>query len=257
MKWKLLWRRLSVAAPRMTIKTHRPWWLQALVWIVILGLSGALALWTYDLGRSITGLDRGQIESKLSHLKVQLNRMTEERNQLSASASAAQSNLAIERATLEKLMAQVKALEAENTRLREDLAFFERMVPAPPHSGVSIRSFSLQREPGSSGIRYRLLVGQGGKPTRDFTGNAQLVITALQEGRSVTLSLPDERSAQTLGASAGSNLLNPQTFSLSFRTFQRLEGTIPLPSDWVLKSIQVRVLENGMLRAQQSASLPP
>ena len=69
MKWKLLWRRLSVAAPRMTIKTHRPWWLQALVWIVILGLSGALALWTYDLGRSITGLDRGQIESKLSHLK--------------------------------------------------------------------------------------------------------------------------------------------------------------------------------------------
>ena len=257
MKWNLLWRRLSVAAPRMTIKTHRPWWLQALVWIVILGLSGALALWTHDLGRSITGLDRRQIESKLDHLKVQLTKMTEERNQLSASASAAQSNLAIERATLEKLMAQVKALEVENTRLREDLAFFERMVPAPANHGVSIRSFSLQREPGGTGVRYRLLVGQGGKPVRDFSGNVQLVVTGVQEGRTVTLTLPDESAAVRLGAAAGSVLNNPQAFVLSFRTFQRLEGTIPLPPDWVLKSVQAKVLENGTVRAQQNAALSP
>jgi hypothetical protein len=165
--------------------------------------------------------------------------------------------LAIERATLEKLMAQVKALEVENTRLREDLAFFERMVPAPANHGVSIRSFSLQREPGGTGVRYRLLVGQGGKPVRDFSGNVQLVVTGVQEGRTVTLTLPDESAAVRLGAAAGSVLNNPQAFVLSFRTFQRLEGTIPLPPDWVLKSVQAKVLENGTVRAQQNAALSP
>lgn len=255
MKWKLLWRRLSVTAPRMTIKTHRPWWVQVLVWVIILGLSGALALWTYDLGRSITGLDRGQIETQLDQFQGQLAQLTEERNQLSASASAAQSNLAVERATLEKLMAQVKALEAENTKLREDLAFFERMAPA--NSSVSIRSFSLQREPEGHGVRYRLLVGQGGRTSRDFNGHVQLVLSGVQEGRAVTLSWPEDKSAKTPGASVSSTPHDPKAFALAFRTFQRLEGTIPLPANWILRSVQAKVLENGTVRAQQSASLTP
>jgi hypothetical protein len=254
-KWKLLWRRLSVTAPRMTIKTHRPWWLQVLVWVIILGLSGALALWTYDLGRSITGLNRGQVESKLDQLDIRVRQLTEERDRLSASASAAQSNLAVERATLEKLLAQVQALETENTKLREDLTFFERMAPA--NSSVSIRNFSLQREPEGHGIRYRLLVGQGGRVGRDFSGHVQLVLSGVQEGRAVTLRLPDDKSAKTLGTSVSAVPHDPKAFTLAFRTFQRLEGTIALPANWILKSVQAKVLENGTVRAQQSASLTP
>jgi outer membrane murein-binding lipoprotein Lpp len=256
MRWKLLWRRLSVTAPRMTIRTHRPWWLQALVWVLILGLSGALALWTYDLGRSITGLNLGQIEPRLSQLNADLAKLTQERNQLSAEASVAQSHLAIERATLEKMMTQVKTLEAENTRLREDLAFFERMVPATSNSGISIRSFSLQRESDTS-VRYRLLVGQGGRVAHEFTGNVQLVVSAIRDGRPVTLSLPDDKSAKSAGVPANSAQTDSKALGLAFRTFQRLEGTIPLPTGWVLKSVQAKVLENGVLRAQQSASLTP
>ncbi len=246
MKWKLLWRRLSVTAPRMTIKTHRPWWVQALVWVLILGFSGALALWTYDLGRRIAGLDRGEVESEIASLKKRLARSEEERVALSANANAANSHLAIERATLEKLMSQVKTLEAENTRLREDLAFFERMAPAPANPGVSIRNFTLQNEPGGTGIRYRLLIGQGGKTERDFVGSVQLLVTMLQGGQTVTLTLPEAVPGKAPG--------NP-AFALSFRTFQRLEGTIALPEQAVLKSVQARVLENGLVRAQQTAAL--
>ena len=46
----------------------------------------------------------------------------------------------IERAAHKQLAAQVKALEAENARLKEDLAFFDSLLPAGTGSeGISIR----------------------------------------------------------------------------------------------------------------------
>jgi hypothetical protein len=138
--------------------------------------------------------------------------------------------------------------------LREDLDFFERMVPASANSGISIRSFSLQRDSATS-IRYRLLVSHGARAGREFSGNVQLVVSALQEGRPVTFNLPDHQPGKNPGLAVSAAPPDPKAFVLAFRTFQRMEGTIPLPPDWVLKSVQAKVLENGILRAQQSASL--
>ncbi len=51
----------------------------------------------------------------------------------------------IDRAASEQVQAQLKALENENARLKEDLAFFESLLPTPANAkGVVIRSFRLQ-----------------------------------------------------------------------------------------------------------------
>jgi hypothetical protein len=45
MRWNLLRRRLSVSAPRMTVRSHLPWPLRWALAAVVLGFCGALALW--------------------------------------------------------------------------------------------------------------------------------------------------------------------------------------------------------------------
>jgi hypothetical protein len=251
MKWKLLRQRLSIAAPRMTIRRHRPWWVQVGWWIIILGLSGALALWTYDLGRQIAGLGTGLSKNKSTaasqlSLEQRLTRLQQERDELAAQNSAAQSNLAIERATLQKLMAQVKALETENSQLHEDLLFYERIAPASGKAGVSIRTFSAQQESQVSGVtmHYRLLVSQGGKTERDFVGTVRFQATLLKNGRTEVVAVPE------------ANAVQDATFSLAFRTLQRVEGRFTLPAGVQVKSVQAQILENGVVRAQQSVPLP-
>ena len=44
-------------------------------------------------------------------------------------------------------------------------------------------------------------------------------------------------------------------FKLSFRHYQRIEGELAMPAGAVVKSVQIKVLEKGALRAQQSSNL--
>ena len=254
MKWKLLRQRLSIAAPRMTIRRHRPWWVQVGWWIIILGLSGALALWTYDLGRQIAGLAKNSKSAGKNNsaeflqlsLEQRLARLQQERDELAAQTSAAQSNLAIERATLQKLMAQVKTLETENSQLHEDLMFYERIAPVSGKGGISIRTFTAQQESSASGVtlRYRLLVSQSGKTEHDFVGTVRFQVTLLKNGRTEVITAPE------------ANAVQDPAFSLAFRTLQRVEGSFNLPVGAQVKSVQAQILENGAVRAQQSVSLP-
>jgi HSP20 family molecular chaperone IbpA len=46
-----------------------------------------------------------------------------------------------------------------------------------------------------------------------------------------------------------------EPFQLEFQRYQRIEGILPLPEGVQVKNVQARVLENGMLRAQQAANL--
>jgi hypothetical protein len=56
MRWKLLRRRLSVSAPRVIVRSHLPWPLRWAVAAVVLGFSGALALWAFETGKELAGV---------------------------------------------------------------------------------------------------------------------------------------------------------------------------------------------------------
>ena len=71
MRWKLLRRRLSVSAPRAIVRSHLPWPLRWALAAVALGFSAALALWAFEFGREIAGLDRGAKE-ELARLRAEV-----------------------------------------------------------------------------------------------------------------------------------------------------------------------------------------
>ena len=72
MRWKLLRRRLSVSAPRMIVRSHLPWPLRWAALAVMFGFSAAIALWAFEFGKEIAGLDRGAKE-ELAQLRHATN----------------------------------------------------------------------------------------------------------------------------------------------------------------------------------------
>jgi hypothetical protein len=137
------------------------------------------------------------------------------------------------------LTEQIHNLEVENGKLKDDLSFFEGLLPAGAQ-GVAIRSFRVEMaEPRQ--LRYRLLLMQGGRTVSDFTGNYQLVLTMFQNGKNAMMTLPKPEAAAS--------------FRLSFKHYQRVEGVLDIPEGATVKSVQVKILEKGALRAQQSENL--
>lgn len=241
---KKIRQRFGISAPRMTVKTHVAWYWRMLGLVAVLSCSFALAAWIYDAGRRFAGFDRSEAELQLSQLRESVTKMAQETAELRASVNASESKLQIERSAQTQLGRQVKSLEDENARLKEDLAFFENLMPSENRDN-SLLINRFRAEPGAlpGEYRYRLLLLQGGRRDKPFQGNLQLLVTLQEDGKDAIIALPEE------GA--------PQAYKISFKYFQRVEGTFRVAPGARVKTVQVRVFESGstQVRATQSFNL--
>lgn len=241
MRWRLLRRRLSISAPRMAVRSHLPWPLRWAVAALMLGFSAALALWAFEFGRNIAGLNAGaeRLAENLTRTREQLELVRQERDRAQSIANSADSLLKAERVTQQRLAEQVKALEAENLALKDDLGFFERLLPASGGAGVSVRG--LQGEVAGAGqLRYQLLVMQRaeGRIQSDFLGRFELWLSGTRDGKPWSDTTPAVARA------------------LQFKQYSRVEGVARCPADVQLRAVQVRVLDSaGAVRASQSLKL--
>jgi len=228
----------------MTVRTHVAWYWRWLGMVLLASLSLALALWIYDAGRRFAGFDRSEIEQEVKTLRESSARLEVEAEQLRAVANASESRLKIEQSAQTQLALQVKTLEEENRRLKEDLAFFENLGPAT--NKLSINRFTVQKDVLPGEYRYRLLVLLGGAARdRQFQGSLQLVVNVQSQGRNGMIVLPDRSQAEN------------NNFRLNFKYFQRVEGTFRVPDQSKIRSVQVRVMEQGSnhVSAEQSVDL--
>ena len=238
---KKIRQRFGIAAPRMTVRTHVAWYWRMLGLVAVLSCSFALAAWMYDAGRRFAGFDRSEAEQELSQLRESVAKLTQETVGLRASVNASESKLQIERAAQAQLGRQVKVLEDENARLKEDLAFFENLIPSE-HRDNTLLINRFQVEPGAlpGEFRYRLLLLQGGRRDKPFQGNLQLLVTLQQEGKSAIITLPEEGAAPA--------------YKISFKYFQRVEGTFRIAPGAQVKMVQVRIFESGSAEARATQS---
>jgi hypothetical protein len=242
MKRKLWRRRLTMSSSQFMVQQKTPWPVQ-LAKVLLVAALGAGAMWFYDFAHGLSNSDPHNAKEQLARFQGQVETLTSERDKFSSTVNAAESQLNIERSAQKQLAAQVKSLEAENTRLKEDLAFFESLLPsATGPQGIAIRRLKIDQI-SSTQLRYRVLIMQGGKGDQAFVGNLQLTLTSLQAGKSTVINFPD----------AINN--DQEKFKLYFRHYQSVEGILTLPEGTATKSVQARVMEKGQVRAQQSANL--
>jgi hypothetical protein len=228
--------RFGITAPRVAVHTAVPWYWRWLGVVVVFAVSGALAAWMYDEGRRFAGFDRSEAEGELTALKRELDEIRAERDRLRAVANASDNRLAIERTAQERLAEQIRGIEQENARLREELEIFESMPSSDARKGqaLSIYRFKVEPEVLPGEYRYRLLLlTSAGRREREFRGRLELVVSLTEGGRSVMMTFPEPTDAE---ASA---------FRLAFKYYQRVEGTFRVGPKAKVQSVQVRVYENG------------
>ncbi|MEI8170826.1 MAG: hypothetical protein WCG50_14195 [Rhodoferax sp.] len=134
MRLRLLLRRLTVSAPRMAVRSALPWPFRWAVAAIVLGFCAAMALWAFEFGKDIAGLDKGTKEQlkyarvQLSDLSAEVLALKDERNKAQSVANTVGTLMTTEAEEHQKMTLQLKQLQAENQGLRGDLAVFEKMV---------------------------------------------------------------------------------------------------------------------------------
>ena len=223
----------GIAAPQMAVRAAIPWYLRWLSLIalalVILFLSRA----TYDFGKKFAGFDQSEADQEVQRLGAANAKMQQEIAQMRGELVQSERQLQMERATYADLVKQMKTLTEENAVIKEDLAFFQTLMPSGgKEGGVAVNRFLVQNDGLPGEYRYRLLLTQTGQRSKDFQGNLQFVVNLQQDNRKVVMTLPGEGEAD-------------KVYKLNFRFYQRIEGTFRVAPGTVVKSLQVRVYENG------------
>ena len=241
MRLRLLIRRLTVSAPRVAVRSAMPWPLRWLALAVVFGFCAALALWAFEFGKDIAGLERGskqelqQVRSELAALQFELAQVKTAHEQAQSVANTVDTLLTTEKVAQETLLAQNKHLEAENRSLRDDLGFFEKLIPAAG-GGIAIRGLQGELR-NAHEIKWQVLVIQSNKNAPEFNGQLALSFSGLQSGKPWLATLPG-------GAQA-----------LKLKQYGRFEGVFELPPQVVVKGLSARVLEGSVVKSVQFIKL--
>lgn len=242
MRFRLLRRRLTISAPRMAVRSHLPWPLRWVLVAIVLGFCGAIGLWAFEFGKDIAGIDGSpseelvQLRQEVAGLRQQLAQIKDERDKAQTIANTSVTLLTAEKAAQERLSLLNKQLEGENQALRDDLGFFERLIPASGSESLAIRGLQVELQEGRR-LKWQVLVIQPVKNAPEFQGRLELTFTGVQGGKPWSSPLPG----------------GPQ--ALKFRQYGRLEGTLELPAQTVVKAVSAKVLDGSTLRATQTIKL--
>jgi hypothetical protein len=232
----------GISARRMAVRPDVPWYWRAMriaaAAAVLVGI-----VWAY-LGGYAT-FQRGDTEHELARLQETVQRQDRELGDLRSKIAQGERQLQIERAASGDLERQVKALSFDNAALKEDLAFFQSLMASPGgrETSISVNRFRLQPEPVAGQYRYQMLLVQTGQRAKEFQGNLQFVLDVQHEGRKLVLVLPADSDTAA------------SDYQLSFKFFQRIEGTFKLAPGTVVNGMQVRVFETGSRTPKLTQSL--
>ena len=235
LKFRLFRRRLTISSPRMAVRSAMPWPIRWILGAVMLGFSAAIALWAFEVGKGITGFD-GKAKDELIALRAEVLSLRSDRDKALTISNTADSLLTAEKAALEKVIGQGKQLESDNRQLRDDLGFFEKLLPSANADGVSIRSVQADLVSASQ-LRWQVLVIQPVKDAPDFNGKLDVTINGTLAGKPWTANLPG----------------GPQT--LKFKQYRRIEGVLDVPPQAVVKTVTAKVVEGSATRSVQTFKL--
>ncbi|MDD2925258.1 MAG: hypothetical protein PHW99_08795 [Rhodoferax sp.] len=244
MRLRLLLRRLTVSAPRMAVRSALPWPFRWAMLAIVAGFCAAIALWAFEFGKEIAGLDRGakeqlqQMRFENDTLRAQIETLTAERNKAQSVAHTADTVLTAEKVAQEKLVDMNRQLQADNQRLKDDLGFFEQLIPAAGANAGTLAIRGLQADVLPSGeIKWQVLVMQAAKNPPEFEGQLELTLAGLTNGKSWT------------GGPPGGAL------TIKVKQYGRIEGVFRPPAQVLVKSITAKVLQGQVVKATQTVKL--
>ena len=219
----------------MAVRSALPWPFRWAVLAIVFGFCAAIGLWAFEFGKDIAGLEKGSKE-ELVRLRAEVQGLKASLDQAQSIANTAGTLVTTEKASYERLAAQVKQLETDNRSLRDDLGFFEKLIPAAAGDGVAIRALQAELKDGAT-LKWQVLVIQASRNAAEFNGHLEITFSGVLNGKPWIAALP-----------AG-----PQ--AVKIKQYGRVEGTFEVPAQVVVKGVLAKVMDGATVRATQSIKL--
>jgi hypothetical protein len=235
MRFRLLRRRLTISAPRMAVRSSLAWPFRWVMLALAFGFCAAIALWAFELGSNLAGLDRGDTQ-ELARLRDEVRKLRSAHDEALSVANTSGSLLTAEKSAQERLVTQVKQLQAENQALRDDLGFFERLNPVSGAEGIVIRGLQADMVSPTQ-LRWQILLIQPVKNAPEFSGRLELAFAGTLHGKPWTMPLPE-----------GAQLVQ-------LKQYRRIEGFVSVPAQTVVKSVSAKLSDGSTTRAFQTTRL--
>lgn len=240
-------RRFSISAPRLAVRPHVPWYIRWAIMVPLVIIVGLMIWWAYDFGLELAGFHRGEAERELSVLQDRVVFLEGENAKQANQLAAYERQMQIETAADAEVNVQIRNLTEENTRLKEDLLFFQNLpLTSSREAELSIHRLKFEADTLPGEFHCRMLLVQSVRQRgREFRGNMQVVVNGERDGEKVVLQFPAEHA---LSEAAG--------YELNFKYYQRVDKLLKLPPDFKIDEVQVRVFEKGIPepRAKQVVS---
>ncbi len=242
MRFRLLRRRLTISSPRMSVRSALPWPFRWAVLALVFGFCAAIGLWAFEFGKEIAGLDGGakeelaQARIELTTLRAELATAVVAREKAQTIADTAGTLVVAEKAATSGLMSQNRQLDADNRKLKDDLGFFEKLIPAAGGDGIAVRGLQAEVLDGRQ-VKWQVVVMQSQKNPPEFIGRLEVSFTGVSNGKPWVATMPG-------GAQ-----------ELKFRQYGRTEGVFELPAQTTVKTVSVRVVEGASVKASQSVKV--
>ena len=247
--WRRARQHFSIDAPRMAVRSHLPWHWRVVVALAILSLIAGMWWWGFDFGQIFGGFNRKDLETRLRALDSESIQLRADAAALRTRSSELESELAMTRGAQTTLSKQALELQNENSQLKEELVFLQKLVADSNKTvGLSIQRLSVERERDDA-WHYSLLVVRGGNPIVEFDGQLVLQVALTQPStggtalRTTSLTLPDEQPETA------------PTLKLKFKYYQRVEGSFRAPPGAQLRSVTARAFESGQASPRASRNL--
>lgn len=198
-----------------------------------------------------------QAEGQLAQFKAQFEQaVTQGQTDLSAAQAKADllsGQLAVEKSTRTGLEATLQKTQDDLARARDQLAFYDQLLPVGPKGTISVRAFEVRLQ--GTTLRYRVLLMRNTSGDAPFSGQMRFMATGVLRGKPVQIRL-EPAQAEAAHASAGKSAAEGE-FALKFDEFARSQGLLALPDGFVPETVTLSILEGKTLRASSSANVAP
>lgn len=217
-------------------------WLVVSLLLILAFMAGALVMHF--------GMHAGQHQQILD-LQAQLQTAQATVDETKAQMAKQQGQLDIEAATRHTLESTLDKQQRELGQTRDQLAFYEQLIPPGPTGVVAIRAFDVQRE--GDFLRYRVLLSRNNAAGEVFNGRMRFMGNIQGDANTgkIELSAAKVDTAPTGQGTPADTSNDP--FALAFEQFQRSQGVLQWPPGAEIQSVTLQIIEDGVIRATQDA----
>lgn len=163
------------------------------------------------------------------------------------------SQLQVELGTRQALETSLLGVQQELGRTRDQLAFYEQLIPPAPAGSVAIRAFDVQQQ--DELLNYRVLLSRNAPGQPAFKGRMRFTAKGLQAQKTVKIELTAAALGQSAAPSDSQQSPGVEPFALAFDQFQRSTGILRIPPDFIPESVTLDILEGGVIRATRDLGM--